>query len=54
LLADDESGSAIEAADVEGEGQATELSASESAEGADCLVAKIEMPTKGGGLKLWT
>jgi hypothetical protein len=54
LLTDDESGSAVEAADVEGEGQPKDLSASESGEGTDRLVAKIEMPTKGGGMKLWT
>jgi hypothetical protein len=54
LLTDDESGSAIEAADVEGEGQSKDLSASEPGKGTDRLVAKIEMPTKGGGMKLWT
>jgi hypothetical protein len=54
LLNDDESGSAIEAADVEGEGQPKDLSASEPGEGTDRLVAKIEIPTKGGGMKLWT
>jgi hypothetical protein len=30
------------------------LFASEVGEGLDLLVAKIEMPTKGGGMKLWT
>jgi hypothetical protein len=30
------------------------LFASELGEGLDLLVAKIEMPTKGGGMKLWT
>jgi hypothetical protein len=54
MLADNESGSAIEAADVEGEGQPKDISVSEPAEGADRLVAKIEIPTKGGGMRLWT
>jgi hypothetical protein len=31
-----------------------ELAASERGEGSDSLAAKIEMPTKGGGMKLWT
>lgn len=31
-----------------------EVSASELGEGCDLLTAKIEMPTKGGGMKLWT
>ncbi len=31
-----------------------ELFATELGEGLDLLVAKIEMPTKGGGMKLWT
>jgi hypothetical protein len=53
LLADDESGGATEASDVEGEEGSKDLSADEPAEGADRLVAKIEMPTKGGGMKLW-
>jgi hypothetical protein len=53
LLTDYESGNAIEAADVEGGGQPKDLSASETGEGTDRLVAKIEIPAKGGGLKLW-
>jgi hypothetical protein len=47
-----DSGSGLEAADVEGEGQPENLFAGEPGEGADSLVAKIETPTKGGGLKL--
>ncbi|HEY54867.1 MAG TPA: hypothetical protein G4N91_01110 [Dehalococcoidia bacterium] len=54
LLTDDESGGAVEAADVEDEGQLKDLFVTELGEGADCLSAKIEMPTKGGGMKLWT
>jgi hypothetical protein len=54
LLTNDESGGAVEAAEVEDEGQLKDLFATELAEGADCLGAKIEMPTKGGGMKLWT
>lgn len=29
------------------------LLATELGQGSDCLTAKIEMPTKGGGMKLW-
>jgi hypothetical protein len=53
LLADDESGGATEASDAEGEEGSKDLSVSEPGEGADRLVAKIEMPAKGGGMKLW-
>jgi hypothetical protein len=52
LLTDDESGSAVESAQIVG--LLKDLFASEAAEGADQLVAKIEMPVKGGGMKLWT
>jgi hypothetical protein len=53
-LASSESGSGIEAANVFDEGLLKDLLASELGQGADCLIAKIEMPTKGGGMKLWT
>lgn len=53
LLTDGESGGAVEASDVEDKGIFKDLSVSEQGEGADRLVAKIEMPTKGGGMKLW-
>ena len=49
-----DTGTGLEASNVEGEGQPQDLSASEPGEGSDSLVAKIEMPTKGGGMKLWT
>ncbi len=52
LLADDESGGATEASSLNTE-ELKSLFASEPGEGADRLVAKIEMPTKGGGMKLW-
>jgi hypothetical protein len=52
LLADDESGGATEAGSLNTE-ELKSLSTDEPAEGADRLVAKIEMPTKGGGMKLW-
>jgi len=54
LLAGDESGSAVEASSLDTEGQFEDLFADEPGEGADRLVARIEMPTKGGGMKLWT
>jgi len=31
-----------------------ELSAAETGQGSDLFTARIEMPTKGGGMKLWT
>jgi hypothetical protein len=49
-----DTGSGLEASNVESEGPPQDLSADEPGEGADRLVAKIEMPTKGGGMKLWT
>jgi hypothetical protein len=52
LLTDDESGGAVEAADVEDEGQPKDISTSQPGEGTDRLVAKIEVPVKGGGLRL--
>jgi hypothetical protein len=54
LLAGKESGGAVEAAAVDTQGLLRDLFAGEMGEGADRLVAKIEMPTKGGGMKLWT
>lgn len=54
LLSGEESGGAVEAADVDTEGLLKDLFAGEAGEGSDQLVAKIEMPTKGGGMKLWT
>ncbi len=53
LLSGDETGGAVEASSLEIEGQFENLFADEPAEGADRLAAKIEMPTKGGGMKLW-
>ncbi len=54
LLAGEESGAAVEASSLDTGGEIEELFADESGEGADRLVASIEMPTKGGGMKLWT
>lgn len=53
LLGGAESGGALEAAQAGEEGQLKD-SADEAGEGADRLVAKIERPVKGGGMKLWT
>ena len=53
LLATLDAGYGVEASSVES-GVLEELFASELGEGLDLLVAKIEMPTKGGGMKLWT
>jgi hypothetical protein len=52
LLAAVDSGTGIEVAQLVG--LVKDLFASERGEGLDLLVAKIEMPTKGGGMKLWT
>jgi hypothetical protein len=54
LLAGEESGSALESSQVEGNGEPAELFADETGEGADRLAARIEMPVKGGGMRLWT
>ncbi|OGO06287.1 MAG: hypothetical protein A2Z76_04720 [Chloroflexi bacterium RBG_13_56_8b] len=54
LLATLDTGSGAEASSVEIEGLLKDLFASEPGEGCDRLVAKIEMPIKGGGMKLWT
>ncbi len=54
LLATFEVGGGVEASSIEIEGQLKNLLATELGEGTDSLAAKIEMPTKGGGMKLWT
>jgi hypothetical protein len=54
LLAALDTGYGVEAASLEGGGLLKELFASELGEGSDGLTAKIEMPIKGGGMKLWT
>jgi len=52
LLVVFDTGSGVEVAQLVG--LLKELFASELGEGCDLLTAKIEMPTKGGGMKLWT
>ena len=52
LLATVDTGTGIEAAQVVG--LVKDLFASELGWGCDLLAAKIEIPTKGGGMKLWT
>jgi len=54
LLAAFDTGYGVEAANVETDGLFKNLFATELGQGSDCLIAKIEMPTKGGGMKLWT
>lgn len=54
LLAAADTGYGAEASEIGGGGLLKHLFASELGEGADGLTAKIEMPTKGGGMKLWT
>jgi len=54
LLAVVDTGYGVEAGDVEVEGLLKDLFASELGEGSDSLAAKIEIPTKGGGMRLWT
>ncbi|HUT96627.1 MAG TPA: LamG domain-containing protein [Dehalococcoidales bacterium] len=54
LLTGGESGGAVEDSEVVDEGTLKDLFAGEAAEGIDSLVARIEMPVKGGGMKLWT
>ncbi len=66
ILAGSEAGSGIEAliarllvavdtgTGVEVGGLLKDLFASELGQGSDSLAVKIEMPTKGGGMKLWT
>jgi hypothetical protein len=54
LLAAAESGYGAEASEIGGGGLLKHLFASELGEGADGLTAKIEIPNKGGGMRLWT
>jgi hypothetical protein len=54
LLASFDTGGSVEIGSVEVGGLLQNLFASELGEGLDSLTAKIEMPTKGGGMKLWT
>jgi hypothetical protein len=54
LLAAAEAGYGAEASEIGGGGLLKHLFASELGEGADGLTAKIEIPNKGGGMKLWT
>jgi len=53
LLAAFDTGYGVEAV-VEVGGLLKNLFATELGRGSDSLIAKIEMPTKGGGMKLWT
>jgi len=54
LLAAAENGYGAEASEIGGGGLLKHLFASELGEGADGLTAKIEIPAKGGGMRLWT
>jgi len=54
LLAAVDTGYGVEAGSVETDGLLKDLLATELGEGSDSLIAKIEMPAKGGGMKLWT
>ena len=54
LLAALDNGTSAEASEIGGGGLLKNLLATELGEGSDSLTAKIEMPTKGGGMKLWT
>jgi len=54
LLVSFDTGGSVEVGSVEVGGLLKELFASELGWGSDSLTAKIEMPTKGGGMKLWT
>jgi len=49
LLTGDESGTSVEVSNL-----LRAFFASELGRGSDSLIAKIETPTKGGGMKLWT
>ena len=53
LLAAVDTGYGVEVV-VEVGGLLKNLFAAELGQGSDSLIAKIEMPTKGGGMKLWT
>jgi hypothetical protein len=54
LLAAAEASYGAEASEIGGGGLLKNLSAGELGEGTDGLTAKIEIPNKGGGMKLWT
>jgi hypothetical protein len=54
LLSALDTGGGVEAGGVEIGSLLQDLFASELGWGSDSLIAKIEMPTKGGGMKLWT
>lgn len=54
LLAAFDTGYGAEMSSVVTDGQLKNLFAAELGQGSDSLTAKIEMPTKGGGMKLWT
>jgi hypothetical protein len=54
ILAAAEGGYGAEASEIGGGGLIKKLFASELGDGADGLIAKIEIPTKGGGMRLWT
>jgi hypothetical protein len=54
LLAVAEAGYGAEVSKIGGGGLLKHLFAGELGKGADGLTAKIEMPTKGGGMRLWT
>jgi hypothetical protein len=54
LLAAAETGYSAEASIIGGGGLLKNLFASELGEGSDALTAKIEIPARGGGMKLWT
>jgi hypothetical protein len=53
LLTAAEAGYGTEASEIGGGGLLKHLFAGELGEGADGLTAKIEIPTKGGGMRLW-
>ena len=54
LLATFDTGTSVEVSGVEVGDLLEELFATELGQGSDSLTAKIEIPTKGGGMKLWT
>jgi hypothetical protein len=54
LLTAAEAGSGAEASEIGGGGLLKHLFTGELGEGDDGLTAKIEIPNKGGGMKLWT
>lgn len=54
LLAAFDNGTSAEASEIGGGGLLKNLLATELGQGSDSLTAKIEIPIKGGGMKLWT